>query len=163
MDRQKRRNAFGNNWMAIATVVGLICLNGIVSARPADDRGTRESRTALSYDHPLSLANTEEKDMIGQAKEELSGILKERHKRFSDQRRAELETLMVLTGKLMNMIRAVRQLESARFVLDLFVRGFISDRHKRAVFDLNMKNLQKLFRLSGRLGLKGNAAYPVIS
>ncbi|XP_017886657.1 uncharacterized protein LOC108628935 isoform X2 [Ceratina calcarata] len=152
MDRQKRRNAFGNNWMAIATVVGLICLNGIVSARPADDRGTRESRTALSYDHPLSLANTEEKDMIGQAKEELSGILKERHKRFSDQRRAELETLMVLTGKLMNMIRAVRQLESARF-----------DRHKRAVFDLNMKNLQKLFRLSGRLGLKGNAAYPVIS
>lgn len=33
---------------------------------------------------------------------------------------------------------------------------------KRSIFDINMKNLQKLFRLSGKLGYKGNAAYPVI-
>lgn len=39
---------------------------------------------------------------------------------------------------------------------------YSNDRKKRSIFDINMKNLQKLFRLSGKLGYKGNAAYPVI-
>ena len=37
-----------------------------------------------------------------------------------------------------------------------------SDRKKRSVFDLNVKNLQKLFRLSQKLGYKGNSAYPIV-
>lgn len=39
---------------------------------------------------------------------------------------------------------------------------YSNDRKKRSTFDINMKNLQKLFRLSGKLGYKGNAAYPII-
>lgn len=94
---------------------------------------------------------------IGAAKElnqEISEMNKERYKRLSDQRRAELETLMALskmTGKLVNVIRGGRQSSKT------------NDRKKRSIFDINMKNLQKLFRLSGKLGYKGNAAYPVIS
>lgn len=161
---QKRRNAFNRNWMAIAAVFGLFYFNGIASAQPVDARNVREkdlSTAALGYDllNRNSAKTDDEKLNIEQTKEEFSEIIKERHKRLSDQRRAELETLYALskmTGYLVNVIGSGCEGPPRLEIMK-------SGRNKRAVFDLNMKNLQKLFRLSGKLGLKGNAAYPVIS
>ncbi|XP_012344158.1 uncharacterized protein LOC105735943 [Apis florea] len=143
-------------WMGIVTIFGVLYANGIVCAHPVYERVARENAMSM-YDTLLNFSKMGE---IGAAAEELneeiSEASKERYKRLSDQRRAELETLMALskmTGKLMNVIRGGRQSQSSK----------TNDRKKRSTFDINMKNLQKLFRLSGKLGYKGNAAYPIIS
>ncbi|XP_061938720.1 uncharacterized protein LOC107998913 [Apis cerana] len=151
----EERKGYWKTWMGTVTIFGVFYANGIVSAQPVYERITRESENTMSiYDTLLNFSKMGE---IGAAKElnqEISEMNKERYKRLSDQRRAELETLMALskmTGKLVNVIRGGRQSSKT------------NDRKKRSIFDINMKNLQKLFRLSGKLGYKGNAAYPVIS
>ncbi|XP_017787610.1 PREDICTED: uncharacterized protein LOC108570285 [Habropoda laboriosa] len=149
------RNASGKSWMAIAMVFWLFHLTGIVTAQPGYDRLTNDNTIGI-YDSLLSFAKVGQNDVAGQVNEEISGTIKERHKRLSDQRRAELETLMALskmTGKMVNVMRGGRQLQEATR----------SGRKKRSVFDLNVKNLQKLFRLSAKLGYKGTAEYPVVS
>ncbi|XP_076240466.1 uncharacterized protein LOC143182990 [Calliopsis andreniformis] len=98
-------------------------------------------------------------DIAEQINAELLGAAKERHKRLSDQRRAELETLMALskmTNRFMNVpSRGGRQLDSSSTK--------VNGKTRRSVFEMNMKNLRKLFKLSAKLGYKGNAAYPVVS
>ncbi|XP_017755587.1 PREDICTED: uncharacterized protein LOC108547499 [Eufriesea mexicana] len=148
------RIASGKSWVAVAIVFGLLCLNEIASAQPGYDRVARGNTVGI-YDSLLNFANLAKEDIAGQVNEEISGSVKERQKRLSDQRRAELETLMALskmTGKLVNVIRGGRQLEANK-----------NGRKKRSIFDINVRNLQKLFRMSEKLGYKGNGAYPVIS
>ncbi|CAK9798234.1 hypothetical protein ANTPLA_LOCUS1483 [Anthophora plagiata] len=150
-----KRNASRKSWMAIVMVFWLFHLTGIVTAQPGYNRLTNDNTIGM-YDSLLSFAKIEQKDITGQMNEEISGPVKERHKRLSDQRRAELETLMALskmTGKMVNVMRGGRQLQET----------MRNGRKKRSVFDLNLKNLQKLFRLSGKLGYKGSAEYPVVS
>ncbi|CAL7951755.1 unnamed protein product [Xylocopa violacea] len=149
---KKGRNTSGKFWMTFVTLLGLLYLNGIVIARPGFDKTTPKNKLDV-YDALPNFAAIGEKDIAAQSKEEILGATKGRLKRLSDQRRLELETLIALsemTLKLANVIGGGRQLEATK-----------RNRKKRAIFDI--KNLQKLFRLSGKLGLKGNTAYPVVS
>ncbi|XP_054001685.1 uncharacterized protein LOC128888647 [Hylaeus anthracinus] len=143
------------SWIKIVSLFTLFYLSTIVSARPGYGRFTNENQIG-AHDAVLNFARTGEDDLAGKMNEELLGVVNERQKRLSDQRRAELETLMALykmTGKLHpTVMRSGRQLDISKI-----------GRRKRSVFDMNMKNLRKLFRLSGQLGYKGNAAYPVVS
>lgn len=150
------------SWMGIVAMFGVLCANGIVSAQPVYERVTRESENTMSiYDTLLNFSKMGEIGAAEELNREISETSKERYKRLSDQRRAELETLMALskmTGKLVNAIREGRESQSSK--TNGRKKSSIA---KRSIFDINMKNLQKLFRLSGKLGYKGNAAYPVIS
>lgn len=140
--------------MKIVFLLAFSCLAAIISAHPGHGRYPNENQIG-AHDALLNFAKTGENHFAEQANEELLGAVKERQKRLSDQRRAELETLMALskmTGKLVTVTRGGRQLDASKI-----------GRKKRSVFEMNMKNLRKLFRLSGKLGYKGNAAYPVIS
>ncbi|XP_076618230.1 uncharacterized protein LOC143340317 [Colletes latitarsis] len=141
-------------WINIVSLFSLFYVSAIIFAHPSYGSLTNENQIG-KHDALLNFMKTGGNDFPGQMKEELLGAVKERQKRLSDQRRAELETLMALskiTEKLVNVTRGGRQLDISKI-----------GRKKRAVFEMNMKNLRKLFRLSGQLGYKGNAAYPVIS
>ncbi|XP_003486810.1 uncharacterized protein LOC100740040 [Bombus impatiens] len=155
MNSSASRNIPGSYCITVAVALfASLCLSEIVSAQPGYDRVARENTVDI-YDTLLNFAKMGEKGMAEEMSAGISGMTKERHKRLSDQRRAELETLMALskmTGKLVNVIRGGRQLQPTK-----------TDRKKRSVFDINVKNLQRLFRLSQKLGYKGNAAYPVVS
>ena len=130
----------------------LFYLLTIVSAHPGYERFT----SGKAVDAQGGLLNFKESEHDGeQMKEELLGAVKERHKRLSDQRRAELETRMALAHmmeKWATVSRGGRQLNMVK-----------TGRRKRSIFEMNMKNLRKLFRLSGKLGYKGNPAYPIVS
>ena len=148
------KNTSGRFWIVIAMILAVFHLPAIVSAQLGFERFKSEN-TIATYDNVLNFAKVGENDVAKQLNEELLGTAKTRHKRLSDQRRAELETLMALskmTEKLVNVIRGGRHLDLTK-----------SGRRKRSIFDLNVKNLQKLFRLSGKIGYKGNKAYPVVS
>ncbi|KAK1117653.1 hypothetical protein K0M31_015823 [Melipona bicolor] len=146
------RNIFGKFWMAITIVFALLFLSEFATAQSGYNRIAREN-TLNIYN---TLSKMGENGIAEQMNAEISGTIKNRQKRLSDQRRAELETLIALskmTGKLVNVIRGGRQLQAIE----------TTDRKKRSVFDLNVKNLQKLFRLSQKLGYKGNSVYPIVS
>ena len=138
--------------MRVMLLFTLFCLSTIVSAHPGYERFTG----GKAADAQGGLLNFKETGHDGeQMKEELLGAVKERHKRLSDQRRAELETRMALAHmmeKWVTVSRGGRQLNMLK-----------TGRRKRSLFEMNMKNLRKLFRLSGILGYKGNPAYPVVS
>ncbi|XP_043510534.1 uncharacterized protein LOC122528937 [Frieseomelitta varia] len=143
------RNTSGKFWMAVTILFALLQL---ASAQSGHNRIAREN-TLNVHD---TFSKMGENGIAEQVNAEISGTIRNRQKRLSDQRRAELETLIALskmTGKLMNVIRGGRQLQAIK----------TTDRKKRSVFDLNVKNLQKLFRLSQKLGYKGNSAYPIVS
>ncbi|KAF3427179.1 hypothetical protein E2986_14050 [Frieseomelitta varia] len=140
------RNTSGKFWMAVTILFALLQL---ASAQSGHNRIAREN-TLNVHD---TFSKMGENGIAEQVNAEISGTIRNRQKRLSDQRRAELETLIALskmTGKLMNVIRGGRQLQA------------IKTTKKRSVFDLNVKNLQKLFRLSQKLGYKGNSAYPIV-
>ncbi|XP_076393343.1 uncharacterized protein LOC100878586 [Megachile rotundata] len=147
-----KRNTSERFCIAIAIILALFCLPELASARPTLERLRHEN--AITHDAVLNFAKLEKGNVAEELNEELLGTVKQRYKRLSDQRRAELETLMALskmTEKLNNVIRGGRHLDSAK-----------SGRTERSIFDLNAKNLQKLFQLSGKFGYKGNKAYPVV-
>ncbi|XP_006615722.2 uncharacterized protein LOC102679584 [Apis dorsata] len=156
---KKRKSSDWKSWMGIVTIFGVLYANGIVSAQHVYERVTRENAMSI-YDTLLNFSKMGEINAAEELNQEISKTSKERYKRLSDQRRAELETLMALskmTEKSMNeslaeQSKISKQLQSKK-----------TKHQKRSIFDINMKNLQKLFRLSGKLGYKGNAAYPVIS
>ncbi|KAK9306395.1 hypothetical protein QLX08_002912 [Tetragonisca angustula] len=144
------RNTSGKFWMAVTIVFALLHLGELASVQSGYNRIARQN-TLNIHD---TFSKMGENGIAEQVNAEISGTIKNRQKRLSDQRRAELETLIALskmTGKLVNVIRGGRQLQVIKTI------------KKRSVFDLNVKNLQKLFRLSQKLGYKGNSAYPIVS
>ncbi|XP_043804203.1 uncharacterized protein LOC122721052 [Apis laboriosa] len=155
----KRKGSDWKTCVGIVTIFGVLYANGIVSAQRVYERVTRENAMSI-YDTLLNFSKMGEIGAAEELNQEISKTSKERYKRLSDQRRAELETLMALskmTEKSINeslaeQLKISKQLQSKK-----------TNHQKRSIFDINMKNLQKLFRLSGKLGYKGNAAYPVIS
>ena len=155
MNSSASKNISANYWIRVVVALFVsLCLSEIASAQPGYDRTARENTVDI-HDTLLNFAKMGDKGMAEEMSAGISRTTKERHKRLSDQRRAELETLMALskmTGKLVNVIRGGRQLQPTK-----------TEREKRSVFDMNVKNLQRLFRLSQKLGYKGNAAFPVIS
>ncbi|XP_015438620.1 PREDICTED: uncharacterized protein LOC107193645 [Dufourea novaeangliae] len=141
-------------WTKIVLLFTL--LYTVASAHPGHERLTNSEKQTGPHDPSVNLVENEEQmnDFARQLNEDLSEAVKERHKRLSDQRRAELETLMALskmTEKLVTVTRGGRQLDASKV-----------GRRKRSVFDMNMKNLRKLFKMSARIGYKGNPAYPVV-
>ncbi|XP_076687165.1 uncharacterized protein LOC143378924 [Andrena cerasifolii] len=137
--------------MRVTLLFTLFYLSTIVSARPGYERFAR----GKPLDAQGGLLNFKETGHGEQMKEELLGAVKERHKRLSDQRRAELETRMALA----HMMEKWATVSKGGRQLNMLKTG----RRKRSIFEMNMKNLRKLFRLSGKLGYKGNPAYPVVS
>ncbi|XP_034191153.1 uncharacterized protein LOC117609217 isoform X2 [Osmia lignaria lignaria] len=109
----ENKNTSGRSWIVIAMILAVFHLPAIVSAQLGFERFKSEN-TIATYDNVLNFAKVGENDVAKQLNEELLGTAKTRHKRLSDQRRAELETLMALskmTEKLVNVIRGGRHLD----------------------------------------------------
>ncbi|XP_076278458.1 uncharacterized protein LOC143208185 [Lasioglossum baleicum] len=124
-------------------------------ALPGYDRLTNNQKQNGAHVTLADITKAEENDIVGQLNAEIPVVIKERHKRLSDQRRAELETLIrisKMTEKLVAATRGSRHVDASKV-----------GRRKRSVFEMNLKNLRKLFKLSGQLGYKGNPAFPVVS
>ncbi|XP_031827544.1 uncharacterized protein LOC116424801 [Nomia melanderi] len=142
------------SWMFILSL-SFLYWSTTVFAHPGYGRLTNIEEQNGARHTLVNLAKAEDNDIVGKLNEEVPGMFVERHKRLSDQRRAELETirrLKKMTEQLVTGSRGSRQLDVSKL-----------GRRKRAVFEMNMKNLRKLFKLSGQLGYKGNAAFPVVS
>ncbi|XP_033325105.1 uncharacterized protein LOC117219782 isoform X2 [Megalopta genalis] len=127
-----------------------------VSAQPGYQRLTNTEKRDGEPETLVDLANAEDNSIVGQLNAEIPVVINDRQKRLSDQRLAELQTLMRIQ-KINARLGAVTR--GGRHVNALKV-----GRRKRSVFEMNMKNLRKLFKLSGQLGgYKGNLAFPAIS
>lgn len=100
-------------WRKVTLLLALALVSTcFVAAHPGHDRLANEN--AINKNNGF----VQNGDIVEQMSAELLGAVKERHKRLSDQRRAELETLMALskmTGKFMNVSRGGRQLDTAKW------------------------------------------------
>ncbi|KAG7214089.1 hypothetical protein KM043_001448 [Ampulex compressa] len=134
----------------IVLVFSIVLLPGDLHGHPG-----RAHRTPKEQLGGAQWAKTEREMAVAGPNAEPVGPIKERQKRLSDQRRAELETLMALskmTGKLVNVSRGGRQLDNAK-----------SGRRRRSVIGRNLGNLRTLFQAPGDPRHKGSDSYPVIS
>ncbi|XP_078050265.1 uncharacterized protein LOC144476850 isoform X2 [Augochlora pura] len=125
------------------------------SAHPGFERLSKTEKQNVGPDTLVDLENAENNGIVGQPIAEVPVVIKERQKRLSDQRLAELQTLMriqKINAKLGAVTRGGRHVDALKV-----------GRRKRSVFEMNMKNLRKLFKLSGQLGYKGNPGFPAIS